>query len=150
MKNNYQKFLLLWAGELVSSIGGRLTSFGLGVYVFQQTSSAANMALVTLLAFLPTLALSVPAGVMAEPLILDFSDSATLGIAETVCASGMLVSGLFLGIHGIKKGYVKILSLSLAVAGAAMVIMVSGAVLAVIGVCLYPIKAVRKLEKTNS
>lgn len=150
MKNNYQKFLLLWAGELVSSIGGRLTSFGLGVYVFQQTSSAANMALVTLLAFLPTLALSVPAGVMAEPLILDFSDSATLGIAETVCAGGMLVSGLFLGIHGIKKGYVKILSLSLAVAGAAMVIMVSGAVLAVIGVCLYPIKAVRKLEKTNS
>lgn len=108
------------------------------------------MALVTLLAFLPTLALSVPAGVMAEPLILDFSDSATLGIAETVCASGMLVSGLFLGIHGIKKSYVKILSLSLAVAGAAMVIMVSGAVLAVIAVCLYPIKAVRKLEKTNS
>ena len=409
MKNNYQKFLLLWAGELVSSIGGGLTSFGLGVYVFQQTSSAANMALVTLLAFLPTLALSVPAGVMAdrydrrmlmmigdgcsaigilfillciqgggagileicigvmvssifssllepsyratvtdlldteqyskasgmvnlagsarylispiiagalltvsdirlllvldiatffltvictgvvrrglpvrkterkesffsdlrigwkavtaehgvlililissamtcfmgafqilaEPLILDFSDSATLGIAETVCASGMLVSGLFLGIHGIKKGYVKILSLSLAVAGAAMilfgikeniylicaagflffamlpfanncldylvrtniadelqgrawgligflsqlgyvvayglagiladgigvrlgtgvgrgaatVIMVSGAVLGVIAVCLYPIKAVRKLEKTNS
>ena len=54
-KRNYRRFLLLWAGELVSSIGGGLTSFGLGVYVFQQTGSAAGMAIITLLAFLPTL-----------------------------------------------------------------------------------------------
>lgn len=294
-KNNFRRFLLLWAGELVSSIGGGLTSFGLGVYVFRQTGSAASMALVTLLAFLPTLLLSVPAGVLAdrydrrllmmvgdgcsalgilfilfcmlgdgasvteigigvtvsavfssllepayratvtdlldeeeysrasgmvslagsvrylispilagallvvadirilliidictffltvictgvvrkglrakaaeeresffpalqtgwqavtrkrgvflliflssvmtcfmgafqilaEPLILDFADSATLGIGETVCASGMLVSGLYLGARGIKKGYVKVLSLSLTVAGVAMVL----------------------------
>jgi len=63
---NFRKFLLLWSGELVSSIGGGLTSFGLGVYIFQQTGSAANMALVTLLGFLPTLLLSVPAGVLAD------------------------------------------------------------------------------------
>lgn len=50
----------------MSSIGGGLTSFGLGVYVFGQTGSAASMALVTLLAFLPTLLLSVPAGVLAD------------------------------------------------------------------------------------
>ncbi|MDO5541054.1 MAG: MFS transporter, partial [Eubacteriales bacterium] len=284
-KQNFNQFLLLWAGELVSSIGGGLTSFGLGVYVFGQTGSAASMALVTLLAFLPTLLLSVPAGVLAdrydrrllmmlgdgcsavgilyilfcmlsggaglteicigvtissvfssllepsyratvtdlldaeeysrasgmvslagsarylispvlagalltvsdirlllildictffltvictgvvrkglaakaaeekeplfaalqmgwqavtkkrgvfllillsavmtcfmgafqilaEPLILDFADSTILGIGETVCASGMLVSGLFLGARGIKKGYVKVLSVS--------------------------------------
>lgn len=292
---NFNRFLLLWSGELVSAIGGGLTSFGLGVYIFQQTGSAADMALVTLLAFLPTLILSVPAGVLAdrydrrllmmlgdgcsalgilyilfcmqrggaslteicigvtvsavfssllepsyratvtdlldeeeysrasgmvslagsarylvspilagallvvadirlllvidactfiltvictgvvrkglgvrmteekepffaalrigwqavtekrgvlilivvasvmtcfmgafqilaEPLILDFADSATLGVAETVCACGMLVSGLFLGMRGIKKDYVRILSASLFVAAAAMVI----------------------------
>ncbi|MDO5323409.1 MAG: MFS transporter, partial [Clostridia bacterium] len=62
----YKKFLLLWAGQMVSAIGGGLTSFGLGVYVFEQTGSAASMALVTLLAFLPTLVLSVPAGVLAD------------------------------------------------------------------------------------
>lgn len=62
----FRKFLLLWSGELVSSIGGGLTSFGLGVYVFQQTGSATGMALVTLLGFLPTLLLSVPAGVLAD------------------------------------------------------------------------------------
>ena len=65
-KTNYSKFLLLWSGELVSAIGGGLTSFGLGVYVFQKTGSAGSMALVTLLAFLPTLLLSVPAGVIAD------------------------------------------------------------------------------------
>lgn len=294
-KSNFKRFLLLWVGELVSGVGGGLTSFGLGVYVFQQTGSAADMALVTLLAFLPTLLLSVPAGVLAdrydrrllmmvgdgcsavgilfilfcmlnggaslteicigvtissvfssllepsyratvtdlldaeeysrasgmvslagsarylispilagalltvadirlllildictffltvictgvvrkgleakareekepffaslkigwqavtenrgvflliviasamtcfmgtfqilaEPLILAFADSATLGIGETVSAGGMLVSGLFLGARGIKKDYVKILSASLTVAGIAMII----------------------------
>lgn len=285
--------MLLWTGELISSIGGGLTSFGLGVYVFKETGSAASMALVTLLAFLPTLLLSAPAGVLAdrydrrmlmmlgdglsglgvafillcmsfgraslweicvgvlissvfssllepsyratvtdlltkeeyskasglvslagsaryllspviaglllavsdirllliidivtfvvtvvstgivkrgletkpiekqasflesfregweaitekkgvlllilvsgvmtcfmgvlqilsEPLILDFTDSTTLGIGETICACGMLVSSLLLGIRGIKKGYVKILSGSLVIAGGAM------------------------------
>ena len=293
-KSNFGKFLLLWSGELISSIGGGLTSFGLGIYVFQQTGSATGMALVTLLAFLPTLLLSVPAGVLAdrydrrilmmlgdgcsalgiayillcmlnggaslpqicagvfvssvfssllepsyratvsdlltkdeyskanglvslagsarylvspliaglllsvsdikllliidictfvitvistavvkkgieakqsekeisflesmkegwkavhsrdgifllimvsavltlflgvfqilaEPLILSFSDSKTLGIAETICASGMLVSSLILGIRGIKKNYVKVLAISLAMAGLFMV-----------------------------
>ena len=63
---NFGKFLLLWTGELISSVGGGLTSFGLGVYIFQLTGSAASMALVTLLGFLPTLFLSVPAGVLAD------------------------------------------------------------------------------------
>lgn len=294
-KSNFNKFLLLWSGELVSAIGGGLTSFGLGVYVFNETGSAASMALVTLLAFLPTLLLSVPAGVLAdrydrrllmmagdgfsaigilyilfcvmrggaslveicigvtissvfssllepsyratvtdlltpeeyskasgmvslagsarylispllagillsvsdirllliidactffltvaatgvvrkgletkklenqesffasfktgwkaitekrgvwililvssimtcfmgamqilaEPLILAFADSATLGVSETICACGMLVSGLFLGMRGIKKGYAKVLSVSLVLAGAFMVV----------------------------
>lgn len=65
-KSNFGKFLLLWIGELISSVGGGLTSFGLGVYVFERTGSAASMALVTLLAFLPTLILNVPAGVLAD------------------------------------------------------------------------------------
>lgn len=64
--NNYGRFLLLWAGELISSIGGGLTSFGLGLYIFQKTGSAADMAFLTLLGFLPALVLKVPAGVLAD------------------------------------------------------------------------------------
>ena len=66
MSKNYKKFLLLWSGELISSIGGGLTNFGLGVYIFNTTGSATGMALVTLLGFLPTLLLSAPAGVLAD------------------------------------------------------------------------------------
>ena len=51
---------------MISSIGGGLTSFGIGVYIFQHTGSAASMALVTLLGFLPTLLFSVPAGFLAD------------------------------------------------------------------------------------
>ena len=65
-KNNYGRFLLLWAGEFISSIGGGLTSFGLGLYIFQKTGSAADMAMLTLLGFLPALVLKVPAGVLAD------------------------------------------------------------------------------------
>ena len=64
--SNYGRFMILWVGSMISQIGGGLTSFGLGVYIFNQTGSAARMALVTLLGFLPTLLLSVPAGVLAD------------------------------------------------------------------------------------
>lgn len=70
MNNNsvksFHKFLLLWWGQFISAIGSGLTAFGLGVYVFAQTGSAASMALVTLLAFVPTLVLSPVAGVLAD------------------------------------------------------------------------------------
>lgn len=66
VKDNFKKFILLWFGELISSVGGGLTSFGLGVYIFQKTGSASSMALITLLGFIPTLLLSVPAGVLAD------------------------------------------------------------------------------------
>lgn len=32
-----KKFLIIWTGELLSTIGSGLTAFGLGVYVYQQT-----------------------------------------------------------------------------------------------------------------
>ncbi len=63
---NFGKFMLLWFGELVSSVGSGLTAFGLGIYIFQQTGSASGMAFMTLLAFLPGLLLKVPAGVLAD------------------------------------------------------------------------------------
>ena len=68
MDNNksFQKFLLLWAGELISAIGSGLTSFGLGVYVLQSTGRASAMTLVMLLAFLPSILLAPAAGVLAD------------------------------------------------------------------------------------
>lgn len=65
-KKSFNKFILLWSGELISAIGSGLTSFGLGIYVFQRTGKVSAMALVTLLAFLPSLLLSAPAGILAD------------------------------------------------------------------------------------
>lgn len=65
-EKSFRKFLLLWSGELISAIGSGLTSFGLGVYVFQHTGKASAMALVALLAFVPSLLLSAVAGVLAD------------------------------------------------------------------------------------
>jgi len=64
--NTFSKFLLLWSGQLISAIGSGLTSFGLGIYIFQQTGKASAMALIILLAFLPGLLLSPIAGVLAD------------------------------------------------------------------------------------
>lgn len=63
---SFQKFLLLWMGKFISAIGSGLTSFGLSVYVFEQTGKASLAALIALLAFLPSLLLSAVAGVLAD------------------------------------------------------------------------------------
>ena len=60
--------------------------------------------------------------ILAEPLLLDFTSSTVLGVTETICACGMLVSSLLLGIRGIRRGYVRVLCISLLLAGAAMVV----------------------------
>lgn len=61
-----KKFLLIWSGELISSIGSGMTAFALSVYVYQTTGSAAYVSLITLLAYLPTMVLSPLGGVLAD------------------------------------------------------------------------------------
>ncbi|MNW31319.1 enterobactin exporter EntS [compost metagenome] len=66
LKSSFTTFLVLWLGELTSSIGSGLTAFGLGVYVFQMTHSATAVSLVTLCAFLPIILLAPVGGVLAD------------------------------------------------------------------------------------
>ncbi|MBQ5427548.1 MAG: MFS transporter, partial [Oscillospiraceae bacterium] len=60
--------------------------------------------------------------VLSEPLILSFSDSKTLGIAETVCALGMLATALVIGMTGIRKNHARVLGTALALAGLFMIV----------------------------
>ena len=62
----FRKFLILWFGEFISSIGSGLTAFTLGVYVFQTTGSVAAVSITTLVAFLPTILLNPVGGVLAD------------------------------------------------------------------------------------
>lgn len=61
-----KKFLTIWIGELISSIGSGMTAFALSVYVYQLTGSVSYVSLVTLLAYLPTIVLSPIGGVLAD------------------------------------------------------------------------------------
>lgn len=61
-----KRFLMIWSGELISSIGSGMTAFALSVYVYQTTGSATYVSLITLLAYLPTVLLSPLGGVLAD------------------------------------------------------------------------------------
>lgn len=62
----FKKFLVIWMGELISNIGTGMTAFGLGVYVWQLTKSALDVAMVEMAALLPMILFSPAAGVLAD------------------------------------------------------------------------------------
>jgi DHA3 family macrolide efflux protein-like MFS transporter len=61
-----KKFLTIWIGEFISSVGSGMSAFALGVYVYQTTKSAVAFSIVTLLAYLPNIILNPFVGVLAD------------------------------------------------------------------------------------
>lgn len=61
-----RRYLILWSGQLVSLTGSQVTSFALGVWVFQETGSATQLSIVYLATVLPNILISVPAGTLAD------------------------------------------------------------------------------------
>jgi MFS family permease len=59
-------FIMIWFGQLVSLVGSGLTSFVLGVWVFQTTGSVTLYGLIVLSATLPNILLSLPAGALVD------------------------------------------------------------------------------------
>ncbi|SER23731.1 Major Facilitator Superfamily protein [Gracilibacillus ureilyticus] len=59
-------FMMIWAGNLVSSVGSGMTAFAVAVYVYQGTGSATWVSIATLLAYLPTILLSPVGGILAD------------------------------------------------------------------------------------
>lgn len=83
---SFNKFMIIWFGELVSSIGSGLTAFALAVYVFKTTQSATYVALVTLSMFLPTILLSPVGGVLAD----RFDRRLMMIIGDSLSALGLV------------------------------------------------------------
>lgn len=63
---NFNRFLVIWSGQLISSIGSGLTAFALGVFIFEKTQSAVGFSLIILFSFLPSIILLPFGGVMAD------------------------------------------------------------------------------------
>jgi MFS transporter, DHA3 family, macrolide efflux protein len=60
------RFLIVWAGQLVSGLGTGMTGFALGVHVFRETQSATGFAMVILALFVPAILLRPVGGVLAD------------------------------------------------------------------------------------
>jgi MFS family permease len=59
-------FLVVWLGQAVSVVGSGLTSFALGLWVYERTGSVTPFALTGLFAVLPSVLLSTLAGVLVD------------------------------------------------------------------------------------
>lgn len=71
---------------------------------------------------------------LVSPMVLAVSDAKTVGILESVCAVGMLIGSIIIGILGIKGSYVRTLSLAgmaasvcMAVSGVSVNLFITGA-----------------------
>jgi MFS family permease len=59
-------FIIVWLGQLVSLVGSGLTSFALGLWVYKQTGSVTQFALIGLFTALPNIVLSPLAGALVD------------------------------------------------------------------------------------
>ena len=66
MSNGYKKFLLLWGASLISTSGSGMSSFALGIFMYQKTGMSTMTGLIILAGFLPGLLFSPFAGALAD------------------------------------------------------------------------------------
>ncbi|HYW06134.1 MAG TPA: MFS transporter, partial [Longimicrobium sp.] len=59
-------FFVIWLGQVVSTIGSSLTGFVLGVWVYRQTGSATQFALIAACSTLPAILLGPVAGALVD------------------------------------------------------------------------------------
>ncbi len=65
-RSGTRTFLIIWFGQLISLIGSGLTSFALGVYIYNRTGAATQLALALVAASLPNLLLLPFAGALVD------------------------------------------------------------------------------------
>ena len=66
LSNGYKKFLLLWVASLISTSGSGMSSFALGIFMYQKTGMSTMTGLIILAGFLPGLLFSPFAGALAD------------------------------------------------------------------------------------
>ncbi|MBC9784065.1 MFS transporter [Heliobacterium chlorum] len=86
LENTFRRFLIVWCGQLISSIGSGLTAFALGVFIFQKTQSATDFSLIILFSFLPSFILLPFGGVLAD----RFDRKKMMILGDTGAITGLL------------------------------------------------------------
>ncbi|OJH38600.1 MFS transporter [Cystobacter ferrugineus] len=78
----FQHFLAIWLGQVVSQVGSRISSFALGVWVYQRAGAVTDLALVALCDALPILLLTPVTG-----LVVDLYDRRRVMLVADACAA---------------------------------------------------------------
>jgi DHA3 family macrolide efflux protein-like MFS transporter len=99
-------FMIVWLGQMVSFIGSGLTSFALGVWVFQKTGDITQYALISMFFVLPSVLLGPLAGTLVDRwdrrkamLISDLGAGlSTLSIAVVYLLGGLQVWYIYLAV----------------------------------------------------
>jgi len=101
-------FIVIWTGQLVSTLGSALTSFALGVWIYETTGSATLFAINMVVWILPNIALSPVVGVLVDRwdrrLVMLLSDTGA-GLSSLFVAI-MLVTGELEVWHVYAAGFV--------------------------------------------
>jgi len=61
-----REFLTIWAGQLISSIGSRMSSFALGIWILRTTGSTTHFAMTFVAMTVPALVVSMIAGALVD------------------------------------------------------------------------------------
>ena len=90
-------FLLIWAGQLISSVGSRLSSFALGIWVLRTTGSTTSFALILVSSTISALIVSLFAGALVDRwerrwtmLVCDLFSAIATFVAAALAATGHL------------------------------------------------------------
>ena len=65
-RNTMKTFMVIWFGQFISMLGSALSAFGLGIWIFQKTGSAASFAMSAVCTVLPALLFAPFAGSIAD------------------------------------------------------------------------------------
>jgi len=83
-----QTFIVLWLGQIVSSVGSSMTYFALTLWVWQKTQSATAIALILVFYQLPQIVVSLFSGILVDHVsrkhLLILSDTASAGCTISV------------------------------------------------------------------
>lgn len=90
MARSYRTFLIIWFGQMVSTLGSGLTNFGVGVWIYERTHSATMFSMAALFTALP--------GVILSPIAGSLVDRWDRRVAMMVSAAGSGLASLALAL----------------------------------------------------
>ncbi len=111
---NMRTFTTIWTGQFISLIGSDLTSFALGVWVYEQTRQATPFAMVALASTIPRIALAPLAGALAD----RWNRRRIMMITDTLAALLMLGVAVLYYFEALQVWHVILLALLSALCGA--------------------------------